>query len=61
MSTVQAGGGMVWGVFSWYTLGPLIKVELRLNATGYLNIVANQVHPFMVAVYPSESIYIFKQ
>jgi len=28
-------------------------VEQRLNATGYLNIIANQVHPFMVAVYPS--------
>jgi hypothetical protein len=26
-------------------------VEQRLNAAGYLNIIANQVHPFMV--YPS--------
>ncbi|MGH0151888.1 UNVERIFIED_CONTAM: hypothetical protein FKN15_020795 [Acipenser sinensis] len=33
--------------------GPLIKVEKHLNATGYLNIIANQVHPFMAAVYPS--------
>jgi len=24
VTTVQAGGGvMVWGMFSWYTLGPL--------------------------------------
>ncbi len=55
VSTLQAGGGgvMVWGVFSWHTLGPLIKVEQCLNATGYLNIIANQVHPFMAAVYPS--------
>ena len=30
-----------------------MKVEQRLNATGYLNIIANQVHPFMVAVCPS--------
>ena len=55
VSTLQAGGGgvMVWGVFSWDTLCPLIKVEQRLNATGYLNIFANQVHPFMAAMYPS--------
>ena len=43
----------MWGVFCWHTIGPLIKVEQRLNATGYLNIIANQVHPFMAAVYPS--------
>ena len=50
VSTLQAGGG---GVFSWNTLVPLIKVEQRLNATGYLNTLPNQVHPFMAAVYPS--------
>ena len=55
VSTLQAGGGgvMLWGGFSWHTLGPLIKVEQCLNAIGYLNIIANQVHPFMAAVYPS--------
>ena len=56
VSTLQAGGGggvMVWGVFSWHTLGPLIKVEQRLIATGYLNIIANQVYPFTATVYPS--------
>ena len=31
----------------------MIKVEQRLNATGYLNIIENQVHPFMAVVYPS--------
>ena len=41
---------MVWGVFSWHTLDPLIKVEQRFNATGYLNIITNQVHPFMTAL-----------
>ncbi|KAK6325815.1 hypothetical protein J4Q44_G00051570, partial [Coregonus suidteri] len=33
---------VVWGGISWHTLGPLIKVEQCLNATGYLNIVTNQ-------------------
>jgi hypothetical protein len=36
---------MVWSVFSCHTLGPLIKVEPCWNTTGYLNIIANQVHP----------------
>ncbi len=44
---------MVWGVFSWHTLGPLVPIEHRLNATAYLSIVADHVHPFMTTVYPS--------
>ncbi len=55
VSTVQAGGGgvMVWGIFSWHTLGPLVPIEHRLNATAYLSIVADHVHPFITTVYPS--------
>ena len=63
VSTLQAGGGggggvIVRGVFSWHTLGSLIKLEQRLNATGYLNIIANQVYLFMTAVYPSANGFI---
>ncbi len=55
VSMVQAGGGgvIVWGIFSWHTLGPLVPVEHCLNATASLNIVADHVHPFMTTVYPS--------
>lgn len=54
MSTGQPGGGvMVWGIFSCHTLGSFIPIEHHLNATGYLNIVADRVHPFMV--YPSSN------
>ncbi len=55
VSTVQAGGGgvMVGGIFSWHTLGHFVPTEHRLNATAYLSIVANYVHPFMTTVYPS--------
>ncbi len=55
VSMVQAGGGgvMVWGIFSWHTLGPLVPIEHRLNATTYLIIVADHVHPFMTTVFPS--------
>ncbi len=55
VSTVQAGGGgvMMWGIFSWHTLGPLVPIEHRLNTTVYLSIVADHVHPFMTTVFPS--------
>jgi len=56
VTTVQAGGCgvMVWGVFSWHTLGPLVPIGHRLNATAYLSIVsADHVHPFMATMYPS--------
>ncbi len=51
------GGVMVWGIFSWHTLGPLVPIEHRLNATAYLNIVADHVRPFMTTVYPSSDGY----
>ncbi len=59
VSTVQAGGGslMVWGIFSWYTLGPLVPIEHHLNATAYLSIVADHDHPFRTTVYPSSDDY----
>ncbi len=59
VSTVQAGGGgvMVWGMFSWHTLGILVPIEHRLNATAYLSIVTDHVHPFMTTVYPSSDGY----
>ncbi len=54
VSMVQAAGGGVFvcGVFSWYTLDPLVPIEYCLNATVYLSIV-DHVHPFMTTVYPS--------
>ncbi len=58
VSTVQAGGGvMVWGIYPWHTLGPLVLIEHRLNGTAYLNIIADHVHPFMTTVYPSSDSY----
>ena len=47
VSTVQAGGVMVWEIFPWHTLGPLVPSEHCLNATAYLSIVADHVHPSM--------------
>ncbi len=42
---------MVWGIFSWHTLGPLVQTEHRLNTTAYLSIAAGHVHRFMTTVY----------
>ncbi len=41
---------MVWGVFSWHTLGLLVPIKHCLNTTVYLSIVEH-VHPFMTTVY----------
>ncbi len=60
VSTVQAGDGgggvMVWGIFSWHTLDPLVPIDHRLNTTVYLSIVADHVHPFMTTVSPSSDV-----
>jgi len=55
VTTVQAGGGdvMVWEMLYWHTLGPLVPIGHFLNATAYLSIVSDHVHPFMATMYPS--------
>ncbi len=51
VSTVQAGGGvMVWVILSWHILGPLVPIEHCLNATAYLSMVADHVHPFIILI-----------
>ncbi len=57
VSTVQAGGVMVWEIFSWHALGPFVQIEHHSNATAYLSIAADHVHPFMTTVYPSSDGY----
>ncbi len=59
VSMVQAAGGgvMVWGIFSWHTLGPLVPIAHRLNVTAYLSIVADHVHPFMTVYHLLMSIW----
>ncbi|XDV38987.1 hypothetical protein PO909_008291 [Leuciscus waleckii] len=47
----------VWGMFSWHTLGPLVPIGHRLNATAYLSIVSDHGHPFMTTMYPSSDGY----
>ncbi|GFV11589.1 transposase domain containing protein [Trichonephila clavipes] len=51
----QAGGGsiMLWSTFSWAFLGPMVVVEQTMNATGYRNIIADQLHPYMASIFPA--------
>ena len=53
----QAGGGsvMLWAMFCWETLCPAIYVDANLIRVTDLNIVADQVHPFMAMVFPDGS------
>ena len=46
---------MLWAMFCWETLGPAIHVDVSLTRVTYLNIVADQVHPFMAMVFPDGS------
>jgi len=46
------GGVMVWEMFSWHTLVLLVPIGHRLNATAFLSIVSDHVHPFMANMYP---------
>ncbi|GBL76575.1 hypothetical protein AVEN_274111-1 [Araneus ventricosus] len=51
----QAGGGgiILWGMFSWAALGPVDVVEQTMKAAKYLNIIADQLHPYMAFVFPT--------
>uniref|UniRef100_A0AAY5F1C5 Transposase Tc1-like domain-containing protein n=1 Tax=Electrophorus electricus TaxID=8005 RepID=A0AAY5F1C5_ELEEL len=42
----------IWGMLSWHALGSLIPVDENLEAPAYLNILGDQVHPFMTIMYP---------
>ncbi len=48
----HGGGVIVWGIYSWYTLGTLVPIEYRLNATAYRSIVTDHVYPYMTTLYP---------
>ncbi|GBN90008.1 Transposable element Tc1 transposase [Araneus ventricosus] len=51
----QAGGGgiMLWETFSWAALGPVVVIEQTMKALNYLNIITDQLHPYMVFVFPT--------
>lgn len=51
VETSQAAGGvLVWRIYSWHSLDPLVLTEHRLNGAAYLSMVADHVCPFMTTV-----------
>ncbi len=46
VSMVHAGVGGVMGIYSWHTLGPLVPIEHRFNATlmHFVSFYGNKVH-----------------
>ncbi|GFX81771.1 transposable element Tcb2 transposase [Trichonephila clavipes] len=47
--TVRVGGGsvMVWGVYSWSDIGPLIDLDRTLTGDRYVSILSDHLHPCM--------------
>lgn len=43
---------LVSAIFSWGTLKPIVLVDETLTGHTYLNIVTDQVHPFMAIIFP---------
>ncbi|GFW35508.1 transposable element Tcb1 transposase [Trichonephila clavipes] len=55
--SVKPGGGslMVWGgAISWRGLGPLVTLHGKVKAAHYVNILGDQVHPFVQTSFPGE-------
>jgi hypothetical protein len=38
---------MVWSCFTGKGLGPLVRVEGKMNHQGYINILENELFPFI--------------
>ncbi|KAJ8898034.1 hypothetical protein PR048_003394 [Dryococelus australis] len=53
----QGVGGSVmvcWGMLSWHSLGPIIRVVGTPGQFGYESILGDHVHPYMTIVFPRE-------
>ena len=57
--TVQMGSNsvMILGCFSWHGMGPMVKLEGRMNASRYGQLVKNTVSPFMKKTMGRKSIF----
>ncbi|GFW09652.1 transposable element Tcb2 transposase [Trichonephila clavipes] len=51
--TVQAGGVsvMVWGVCSWRSMGPLIRLDTSMTCHRYVSILSDHLLPFIFIVH----------
>ena len=37
---------MVWGAFSWHGVGPIVKINGKMDRYQYLDILENQMEPY---------------
>lgn len=46
--TVKHGGGniMVWGAFSWHGIGPLVRINGKMDKFQYLDILKHHMEPY---------------
>ncbi|MBJ5491542.1 transposase [Salmonella enterica subsp. enterica serovar Derby] len=53
--TLQAGGGgiLVWGLFTWTEMGPLVRVTSSLTGQRYREILDDHVLPFVRLQHPT--------
>ena len=51
---------MVWGCFTKNNLGPLVKLEGRITATVYVDVLENYLLPFIDSLNNQEN-YIFQE
>src|SRR5581483_11071071 len=62
--TIKHGGGgiMMWGCFSWHGLGPLVRIDGRVNSERYIQeILGYHVVPFLERFEEEIGEYLFQQ
>ena len=62
--TVKHGGGgiMMWGCFSWHKMGPLVRIDGRINSERYIEeILGYHLIPFLEEFEEEYGEYFFQQ
>ncbi|GBC22304.1 IS630 family transposase [Rhizophagus irregularis DAOM 181602=DAOM 197198] len=62
--TMKHGGGgvMMWGCFTWFGLGPLVRIDGRVNSQRYIEeILGYHVIPFLERFEEENGDYLFQQ
>ena len=57
MVQMSSNSVMICGCFSWHGMGPMVKLEGRMNASRYGQLVKNSVSPFMKKTMGRKSIF----